>query len=215
MKVPNVSSAVNLILFCCLLGFFGCEREVFEPTPQPHPTGIQALATDPGQQSNLDSIDPGCSGTRTFTVPYSIVSTDAFPGYQLAIQLNPGGSILQIPDISEGCRCYIDYYCITISFPQEFVGGAALRSIQDSEVNMHPVDMDGNGGYYTPFYNKGNTGGNPQVHRLCLTPAELNQALFKLPYGFPTGYDASNAVITVSGICTVDNLPTPVDPNNS
>jgi|GEM_PF-5115164 len=215
MKVPHVSTAFNLIILLCLLGFLGCEREVFEPTQQAAPADLQALATDPSTQSNPDSIDPGCSGTRTFEVPYSIVSTDNFPGYQLAIQLNPGGAINNIPDISKGCKCFIDHYCITISFPQEYVGGAAVRTLQNSQFSMHPVDMDGNGGYYTPFYNQGNTGGNPQVHKMCLTPAELVEAYFKLPYGFPMGYDASNAVITVSGICTVDNLPTPTDPNNS
>lgn len=213
MKAPTIPSGFSPVLLVLLFSFlFSCAKEEFSPGVADSSPSLQSLAYDPNVIMNPDSIDPGCSGTHTFDVPYSIVPTTSFQGYQWAIKVRSGdvGDAGTPADLTEGCQCLVDYYCITVEFPQTFVGGAAVYSVRGGQATLNPVDMDGNGGYFTPFYNQGNTGGNPQVHRICMAPADLLISLFQLPFGFPSGYNASNAVITVSGICTVDNLPSPV-----
>ena len=161
---------------------------------------------DDDNGSNPGEVEEPCSGTRTFQVSHTSFITNLWAGYQLAVQLGVGDPIL---DMEEGCECYIDMYCITIAFPQAYVDGAAKISLVNGTPSITEFDIDGNGGYNTPFQAISGAGGNPQVHRICFEPDDLVMGLFSLPYGFPAGYDPQNAVITVEGICTIDNIPSP------
>lgn len=208
MKAPNFIAHIQLhLFFLLLLGLTSCSKEQFTPVDSGTPPSLQALKGDSGDQADNKLFGPACSGTRTFSVPYNILPPATYSGYQWAVQLLTANAS-PINEVPENCICKINRYCITIEFPQEFISQAAIVSIVDQEPTVTQVDIDGKGGYITPQYNFARSGGTPQVHRMCLTPSDLLIALFQLPFGFPPEFNPKNSIVTVSGICTVDNLPT-------
>lgn len=216
--MKNFKPLTFLVFFAAAFLFFtGCQQESVlnqDESTQPSLQGIGIIGQEP---------DNPCTGMEFLPTTYTILSAGPgtnYPDYDLAVQVHASNSTLSM---GEDCECAYRQLCVVLNFPQSQVEEAAITQKSDPYSQRIILRSDNNGSYLgyndlVPLVPPGSSQttpgtyvSGPPEHSLCITQG--NVVLFSFPAGFPPGYDAFNSVNYVTGICIIDNLPDPNDPN--
>lgn len=209
-----------LLLFALLLS---CTKE------RPLPAGAETLPSEtpldpvPAGSSvehapgNEDPPSDSCSGSINFITTYTVLSSNLYPQYDLTISITPTTLPQFIPN--SPCGYIIQSYCVTFNFPREDMDKVHLVSpVITNNPNNNPSQVVPGGSnvssapYSIPvgipiLIDESNS--HPNQFTVCIKPGSSMIIGFKFEGPPPPGFTASNAILLVHGIATIDNIPDP------
>lgn len=149
-----------------------------------------------------------CRRLNTYGISYQILDTSESAGHDIALRILAG-----FPINMGDCLCDTLKYCVTLSFPIDEVESVGFQN-ECEPFEPLSVERNDHGGYVDCLDPREPEGSYYQSHKICAIQNSNRLVFFDLLTGFPSGYDLSDAIIEVKGICIVGNLDDTIDPPN-
>lgn len=189
----------TLLFFILIAGslFLSCQRTDFQ-TPENHRPMLQGKVTFTGDY--VMGTGP-CTGVRPYQISYELLDSAEFYGHDLAVR------VLEGPPVDmDSCLCDSLAYCVTLSFPINHVELAGFK--KDSIPFQTVIAVKDSLGGYENFTDPRIPDGTPTYdkHVICGVQDSTQLVFFDLNPGFPVGYNISDAIIEIEGICIVANV---------
>lgn len=195
-------------LFTVLIGLIflaGCNQEQVLPLGEDSSPSLQALDVPPPVNSSLS-----CPPNTPLWTDFQILPAGSYPGFDFVLQILPGS----VSGILDSCDCKEKHFCITVNFPATQVTRAAVAETTDPEGGFTLLEPDEYGGYVgftDPFPDPEAPPAPTNTQTVCVTVSSQNNVLlFDFDQPLPPGTDLNQLLRTITGICIIDDIVSPI-----